>query len=140
MAETGEEEKTYDPFEPFRGMRDAYLESLSKAMIEMVNTESYAQATGAMLDYYLTASSSFREGLEKTMLQALQQLSIPSRQELAALAERFTNVEMRLDDMDSKLDSLIASMRGPEPTPSQSKPARDRSPWHKPSESAGPAK
>jgi hypothetical protein len=116
MAEAKEEGKSYDPFEPFRGMRDAYLENLSKAMIDVVNTEGYARATGAMLDYYLTASSSFREMLEKTMLQTLQQLSIPSRQELASLAERFTNVEMRLDDMDAKLDSLVkhlAAMRQP---------------------------
>lgn len=111
MAESRtEEKKTQDPFEPFRGMRDAYLESLSKAMIDAVNTESYAQATGAMLDCYLTASAPFREALEKTMLQALQQLSIPSRQELASLAERFTNVEMRLDDMDAKLDHLVAEL------------------------------
>lgn len=91
-------------------MRDAYLESLSKAMVEAVNTEGYAQATGAMLDYYLTASAPFREALEKTMLQAMQQLSMPSRQEVASLAERFTNLEMRLDDMDAKLDSLVAEL------------------------------
>jgi hypothetical protein len=136
-------EKGYDPFEPFRGMRDAYLESLSKAMIDAVNTEGYAQATGAMLDYYLTASAPFREALEKTMLQALQQLSLPSRQEVANLAERFTNVEMRLDDMDAKLDILVkemAMMREPELPASQSKPGRDRSLRHNSPESAGPAK
>lgn len=115
MAETETEQRPpYDPFEPFRGMRDAYLEGLSKAMIEVVNTESYAQATGAMLDCYLTASTPFREALEKSMQQSMQQLSLPSRQEVANLAERFTNVEMRLDDIDAKLDSLVkefASMR-----------------------------
>lgn len=88
-------------------MRDAYLDAMSKAMIEAVNTESYAQATGAMLDCYLTASAPFRETLEKSMLQAIQQLSLPSRQEVAQLAERFTNMEKRLDDMDAKLDRLI---------------------------------
>jgi hypothetical protein len=142
MAETKNDEKSYDPFEPFRAMRDAYLESLSKTMIDVVNTENYAQATGNMLDYYLTASSSFHETLEKTMLQTLQQFSLPSRQELAALAERFTNFEMRLDDMDAKLDSLIrefALMREPERTASHSKPGRDRSPRNSQPESAGPA-
>lgn len=107
MAETNTQEKrTYDPFEPFRGMRDTYLESLSKAMIDVVNTEGYAQATGAMLDGYLTASAPFREALEKSMQNTLQQLSMPSRQDVANLAERFTNVEMRLDDMDAKLDKM----------------------------------
>lgn len=143
MAEVKEEAKNYDPFEPFRGMRDAYLESLSKTMIDAVNTEGYAQVTGAMLDYYLAASKPFREMLEKTMLQTLQQLSLPSRQEIASLAERFTNVELRLDDMDAKLDELgrkMALMREPEKTASQSRPGRDRSPRHNPPESAGPVK
>ncbi len=108
MAEPREENsKLFDPFEPFRGMRDAYLDAMSKTMIDAVNTESYAQATGAMLDYCLTASAPFRETLEKSMVQALQQLSLPSRQEVAALAERFTNVEMRLDDLDAKVDRLL---------------------------------
>jgi hypothetical protein len=142
MADVKEGTKNYDPFEPFRGMRDAYLESLSKTMIDAVNTEGYAQVTGAMLDYYLTASKSFREMLEKTMIQTLQQLSLPSRQEVASLAERFTNVELRLDDMDAKLDDLkkMALMREPKETASQSRPGRDRSPRHNPPKSAGPAK
>ena len=103
------EEKTskpFDPLEPLRSMRDAYLDAMAKTMVEAVNSEAYAQATGAMLEGYLTASAPMREALDKSMIQALQQLSLPSRQEVAALAERFTNVELRLDDMDAKLDAL----------------------------------
>ena len=58
--------KAFDPFEPFRGVRDAYLDTMSKAMIEAVNTEGYAQATGAMLDSYLTATAPLRDALEKS--------------------------------------------------------------------------
>jgi hypothetical protein len=107
MSETQEKASTtYDPFEPFRGMRDAYLDAMAKAMVEVVNTEAYAQSTGAMLEGYLSALAPFREALDKSMLQTLQQMEMPSRQEVAALAERFTNVEMRLDDMDAKLDAI----------------------------------
>ena len=101
-----ENTKPFDPFEPFRGMRDAYLDAMSKTMIESVNTEEYAQASGALLDNYLTISAPFREALEKSMVQALQHLSLPSRQELAALAGRFTNFEMRLDDLDAKFTGI----------------------------------
>lgn len=147
MAETStREKKTYDPFEPFRGMRDAYLDSLSKAMIDVVNTESYAQATGAMLDCYLTASAPLREALEKSMLQTMQQLSLPSRQEVVSLAERFTNVEMRLDDMDAKLDKVakeLAAMRQTapnEPAASRAGPGDTRQPRRNASEGNGPRK
>jgi hypothetical protein len=96
-----------DPFEAFREMRDAYLEGMSKVMIDAVNTEQYAQASGAMLNNYLTLSAPFREALDKAMIMALEQYSLPSRQQVTALAERFTNFEMRLDDLDAKLDRIM---------------------------------
>ena len=108
-------------------MRDAYLDAMSKTMIETVNSESYAQATGAMLDYFLTASAPFREALEKSTTQALQQLSLPSRQEVAALGERFTNVEMRLDDLDAKIDRLLRGIAGGKPArAARQQPRRQR--------------
>ena len=67
--------KPFDPMEPWRGMRDAYLDAWAKTMVDMVNSEAYAQASGAMLDTYLTASTPFREAVEKTMLKTLEQLS-----------------------------------------------------------------
>jgi len=98
--------KPPDPFEQFRSMRDAYLDGMAKVMVEAVNTEAYAQASGAMLENSLKVSAPIREAMEKSMLQVLQQLSLPSRQDFAGLAERFTNLEMRLDDMDAKLDRI----------------------------------
>jgi len=96
----------FDPMGVFRQMRDAYLDVWAKTMVDTVNTEAYAKATGSMLDAYLAVSSPFREAVEKAMLQALQQLSMPSRVDFVSLAERLTNVEMRLDDMDAKLDRI----------------------------------
>jgi hypothetical protein len=103
-----------DPFEALRKIRDSYLDAMAKVMVNAVNTEGYAQATGAMLDSYLTATAPFREALEASMVHGLEQLSLPSRQEVAALAERFTNFEMRLDDMDAKLDEITRTIRSAE--------------------------
>ena len=107
--------KPFDPLESFRGLRDIYLDTMAKAMVEAVNTESYAKASGAMLDTTLTLSAPMREGLEKSMLQVLEQLSLPSRQDIVSLAERFTNFEIRLDDMDAKLDSILGLSRLSQP-------------------------
>lgn len=112
--------KDYDPMGAFREMRDQYLDAWAKAMVETVNTDSYARATGAMLDSYLTASTPFREALEKVMLQSLQQLSMPSRADFCSLAERVTHIEMKLDDMDAKLDRIqkvVAGTRAATKTP-----------------------
>jgi uncharacterized protein YpuA (DUF1002 family) len=94
---------------PFQQMRDAYLDVWAKTMVETVNSEAYAKATGGMLDAYLTVSAPFREAVEKAMLQALQQLSMPSRTDVITLAERMTNIELRLDDIDAKLDQIVGA-------------------------------
>lgn len=104
-AEAGNTNQS-DPMETFREMRNAYLDLWSKNMIELVNSEGYAQASGAMLDNYLSSLAPFRETFEKTMLQTLQQFGLPTSVDFAGLAGRLTNIEMRLDDMDAKLDRI----------------------------------
>jgi hypothetical protein len=52
------------------------MDAWAKAMVVAVKSEDYAKATGAMLDAYLTASIPFREMVERTMAQALQQFNI----------------------------------------------------------------
>jgi polyhydroxyalkanoic acid synthase PhaR subunit len=99
-------DKPFDPLEAWRNMRDATLDAWSKAMIEAVNTEAYASTTGAMLNASLSASAPFREALEKSMVQTLQMLNLPTRRDFESLAERMTHIEMRLDDIDAKLDGL----------------------------------
>lgn len=100
--------KEYDPFDSWRTLRDAGMDAWAKTMIEYVNSEMYTQATGAMLESYLTTSAPFRELLEKTMTRVQEQLSIPSRGDFVSLAQRLTNIEMKLDDLDAKLDKLTA--------------------------------
>ena len=95
-----------DPTAAFRDVRDTCLDAWAKAMVNLVNSEAYAKTSGTVLDTYLTASAPMREAMEKGMLQTLQQLSMPSRAEFVGLAERMTNVEMHLDDMDAKLDRI----------------------------------
>ena len=53
--------KDVDPLAAFRELRDTYLDAWSKTMVDAVNTEAYAQASGTMLNTYLSASAPFRE-------------------------------------------------------------------------------
>ena len=106
--EANKNNKPFDPMEPWRGMRDVYLDVWAKSMVDMVNSEAYSQATGAMLDTYLTMSAPFREAVEKAMLKTLEQLAMPTRADVISIAERMTNIEMRLDDLDAKIDALLA--------------------------------
>lgn len=100
----------FDPFGAWAGMRDTMMESWSKAMIDFVNSDAYAQATGTLLDNYLTMSVPFQKSLEAAMTRILAQLNMPSRTEMTSLAERLTNIEMRLDDLDARLDAIQGSL------------------------------
>lgn len=60
-----------------------------------------------MLDAWLTASGPFQKILEDSMAKTLAQLNLPSRDEVTRIAERLTNIEMRLDDLDAKLDEVL---------------------------------
>lgn len=90
-------------------MRDANMDTWAKMMVEFVNTEDYAESTGAMLDAWLTTSGPLRKAMEKSMTQALAQLNLPSRDDITRIADRLTNIEMRLDDLDARLDEELVA-------------------------------
>jgi hypothetical protein len=101
--------EAFNPFDPtgmFKNLRDANMDAWSKMMIDLVNTESYAKATGAMLDAWLTTSAPFHKAIEKIMTQVLENLQMPSRGDLFRLAERMTNIEIRLDDLEAAIAEL----------------------------------
>src|SRR6266536_555163 len=50
--------ETFNPFDPtgmFKTMRDSNVDVWSKMMIQLVNSDPYAQATGTMLDAWLSS-------------------------------------------------------------------------------------
>src|SRR5215467_2324800 len=104
--QVGTNSEPFDALNPWRGMRNAYLEAWAKAAVEMVNSLAYAEATGTMLNTYLAASAPFSEAFEKYMLKALERFAMPSRADVLSIAERITNIEIRLDDLDAKLDGI----------------------------------
>ena len=95
------------PFYPtgmFKTTRDIGMDAWSKMMIQVVSSDVYAQASGIMIDAWLTNSAPFRKAIEATMTQAFNQLNMPMRSDVIGIAERLTNIEMRLDDLAAKLD------------------------------------
>jgi len=106
MSKQPEITNPFDPLGTWRAARDAGLESWSRMMIDLVNSEAYSQATSQWLDTYLTFSQPFKRIIETTMTQVLAGLNMPTRTDLTTLAGRFTNVEVRLDDLDAKLDDV----------------------------------
>lgn len=113
-------EYTYNPFDPssfLKEFRDANLDAWAKSMISLVHTEAYAEATARMLDVYLTTSGPFRKAIESSMTQTLAELNLPSRRDVMRIAERLTNIEMRLDDLEVAVDEALPKKRRPAKPP-----------------------
>lgn len=122
MTQSNEAINIFDPTGMLKSMRDSNVEAWSKMMVQLVNTAPYAEATGAMLDAWLSSSTPFKKALETTMAQVLANFNMPVRSEITRLAERLTNIEMRLDDLDARLDQVLRAARkvaGPTPEPSK---------------------
>jgi hypothetical protein len=98
--------KAADALEQWRELRDSYIDIWAKASGEAVNSEAYAQASGTMLEAYLSSSSPFRDAQKKAMIGALEQCNMPSRDDYVRLAERLSNMELLLDDMDARLRQI----------------------------------
>jgi hypothetical protein len=114
VSQTNDGFNPFDPTGMMKSMRDASMESWSKMMIQLVNTDAYAQATGAFLDAWLTSSTPFRKVLESALTQVLTSFQLPVRADFTSLAERLTHIEMRLDDLEAKLEeSQRAGRKGP---------------------------
>ncbi|MBX0327921.1 hypothetical protein K2Z83_09565 [Oscillochloris sp. ZM17-4] len=120
---TNKQSDGFDPTDPigtWRTIRDANLDAWAKGMASMVNTESFSKALGVQLDTMLAASAPMQNVMTQYMEAYLAQASMPSRAEVISLAQRMTNIEMRLDDMDARLDDILFAVRSlavPAPAP-----------------------
>jgi hypothetical protein len=110
MSENTQNFNPFDPTGMFKELRDANLDAWSRMMIQLVNTDAYAKTTGMMLDTWLANSAPFRKATEAVMTQVLTSASMPTRADVISLAERLTNIEMRLDDLAAQLEEMP---RGP---------------------------
>ena len=110
-SDKGNAVNPFDPLGFWRTTQDSALDSWSKSMVELVNSQPYAEATARMLDSYLSMSIPMRKLLSQTMEQTLSQFNMPSRTEVISLAERLTNIEMRLDDMDARMDDILRLLK-----------------------------
>ena len=93
MSQTNNDFNPFDPTGMFKTMRDAQMDAWSKMMIQLVNTDAYAQANAQMLDAWLTTSVPFRKAFEMSMTQALVSANMPTRADVKREFQHALNVE-----------------------------------------------
>ncbi|MFZ5916334.1 MAG: poly(R)-hydroxyalkanoic acid synthase subunit PhaE [Chloroflexota bacterium] len=111
MSEPRPEKPATDPFGPVIQFYDAWVKSWSDVMSQTVASKSFAESMGQQLESTLDAMTLVRRQMSDLMEQSLQQMSLPTRKDVLNLAERLTSLEMRLDDLDAKLDEVLDLLR-----------------------------
>ena len=107
MSDQNKDQADFDPLAMWKEWQTASLSTWSKIMSETVSSEDFAQSMGQSLNDYLETTMPVRQQVEKAIEQYLQQMNMPSRQEVVSIAERLTQLELRIDDMDAKMDDML---------------------------------
>lgn len=109
MADKSEQPESpqSDPFSQMIQFYDDWTKTWSGAASEMVSNKSFADSMAKQLESTLSTTQLMRRQMGEIMEQSLQQMSLPTRKDILSIAERMTSVEMRLDDMEAKLDEIL---------------------------------
>jgi chromosome segregation ATPase len=111
MSETQPEKPEFDPFAPWVQFTDNWTKSWANVMSNVVASESFATSMGEQLEGMLEATKLVRQQMKVSMEQYLQQINLATRDQILGLAQRLTNVEMRLDDLDAKMDESLDRLK-----------------------------
>ena len=112
MSDQNKDQPDFDPLAMWKEWQTASLNAWAKSMSETVASEDFAQSMGQSLNDYLETTMPVRQQVEKAIEQYLQQMNMPSRQEVVSIAERLTQLELRVDDMDAKMDDMLDLLKG----------------------------
>lgn len=121
-----------DPFETLQRAQQAWMEAWSKSMSEFVASEAFAESLGQQVETYVDSTAPLRRQFEQGMELYFQQHNLATRADALSLAQRLTHVELRLDDLDAKLDTVLdhlAALREALPAASRNsneKPAKSK--------------
>jgi SMC interacting uncharacterized protein involved in chromosome segregation len=102
-----DEKQVGDPFSQMVQFYDDWTKTWAGAASEMASSKSFADSMAQQLESTLSTTQLMRRQMSEIMEQSLQQMSLPSRKQVLSIAELMTSIEMRLDDMEAKLDEMV---------------------------------
>jgi polyhydroxyalkanoic acid synthase PhaR subunit len=103
--------KSAPPPDPFAAARQAYEQMSqvwSRTMEQMVSTDEFANASGAFLTRYVE----LHEATRRTGKATAESLHLPTRDDLAGVAQLVVNVERKLDEVADESYSVARAIDG----------------------------
>ncbi len=93
-------------FERVRAVRDSGMEDLAKVTLAWTSSDAYQAFNAAISKPALLTAAMVRKATETAMADMLARLNLPSREDVLALSQRLTRIEMALDDLAAGMDQL----------------------------------
>ena len=110
MSEKSKSENS-DPFAPIIQISDLMMKSWADVLSQTATSPVFAQSMGEQMQGFMEGTKLIRQQMKTSMEQTLKQMNVPSREQIVGLAERLTHVEMRVDDIEAKVDESLDLLR-----------------------------
>jgi polyhydroxyalkanoic acid synthase PhaR subunit len=127
------------PFELWRQIYETNERAWNAVLERTVNNPSFAESSGKILETFLSAQKTVRDN----MRQYLEQINLPTREDIARLGELIVSLEEKVDQMDDRLarieSSLAAQPTPPPPSPGGSVSSTPPAPAPRTRSPKGPA-
>lgn len=111
-----EDTEAFDLFKALRGRRDTLLNAVAEVTLRVTSSRPYFVVTSTLSRPALFAMGASRKATTAATSQILAQLNMPSREDVLALSQRLTRMEMVLDDISAAMDAAaVKSQDAPGP-------------------------
>jgi polyhydroxyalkanoic acid synthase PhaR subunit len=100
-----------DPFELWRQIYDTNERAWNAILERTVNNPSFAEQTGKVLETFLSAQKTVRDN----MRSYLEQINIPTREDITRLGELIVSLEEKVDQLDDRLSNIETALRAKGP-------------------------
>jgi hypothetical protein len=106
--------------------RDTLLNTLAGVTLRVTSSRPYLVITSALSGPALLATGASRKATIAATSKILAQMNMPSREDVLALSQRLTRIEMVLDDLGAAMDAVAAASAKSRVAPSQPQRAAER--------------
>ena len=96
-----------DLLQEWKKFQDEWIEAWSKILTQAMGTETFAAALGKHLDQHLSAVGPLRKQMADVGEEYLRALNLPSRRQVADLAELVVALESRIEALEDKIEALL---------------------------------
>lgn len=105
MSQSEEGSKDFDLFKVLRESRDSLMNAVAEVTLGVTSSQPYAAVSSALARPALFATGVSRKATAAAAAQFLAQMNMPSREDVLALSQRLTRIEMVLDDIRAAMDA-----------------------------------